>query len=322
MRAARGREGMVLATVLGLLTLFFLVAVALGQAARLQVKAAARQEGRLKAYYLARAGLARAQYDLARLWSQGDPYRAQADGSWQSWSTPQGMVYFAVQDEGGKLNINSISPVMLERTLEGLKLPEKRRLVVRDSLLDWVDKDGVPRQDGAEDDYYLGRRPTHAARNQPMESPAELTLVRGVDAGLAFAWGGEPLARAPGGEGLWRLFTIYKRGAKVDLNSAPLMVLLALPGLDQDTAAKLVEARAAYPFRGFQRVSRIVGGLRFRELAPYITVSPGKVYTIISRAQLNEGRARHAILAVVRLETRGGGQNLFWLDDVVQSWQP
>ncbi len=322
MRRLTNQHGFALATVLGLLTLFFLVAVALGQVARLQLKTAARQAERVKAYYLARAGLARAQYELTRLWAQGDPYRARADGSWQNWNTPEGVVSFAVQDENGKLNINRMSPMILERALQGLGLDKKRLLTVRDSLLDWVDKDGVPRQDGAEDEYYLTRKPPYRPRNQAFESPAEITAVRGVDGRLAFSWGSDPAALTPAGEGLWQLFTIYKRSTKVDLNSAPLKVLLALPGLDKDTAAKLVEARAAYPFRGFQRVSRIVGGLRFRELAPWITVSPGRTYTIISRGQLKEGRARHTILAVVRLQSRGQTQNLFWLDDVVQSWQP
>lgn len=322
MRRLGNKKGFALATVLGLLTLFFLVAVALGQVARLQLKAAARQEGQVKAYYLARAGLARAQYELVRLWAQGDPYRAQADGAWQSWNTPQGLVRFAVQDEGGKLNLNRMSPMILERVLRGLGLGEKRTMVVRDSLLDWVDKDGVSRQDGAEDDYYLSKKPPYRAGNRPFENPAELTAVRGVDGRLAFSWGSDPASLKPSGEGLWQLFTVYKRSTKVDLNSAPLKVLLALPGLDKDTASKLIEARASYPFRGFQRVNRIVGGLRFRELAPWITVSPGRVYTIVSRAQLSEGRARHTIMAVVRLQTRGQSKNLFWLDDVVQSWQP
>lgn len=322
MKRLAKKNGFVLATVLGLLTLFFVVAVALGQVARLQLKAAARQEEGVKAYYLARAGMARAQYELTRLWAQGDPYRAKADGSWQSWNTPQGVVRFAVQDEGGKLNINSLSPMILARALRGIGLSEKRVMVVRDSLLDWVDKDGLAREDGAEDDYYLTRRPPYKAGNRPFENPAELTAVRGVDGRLAFSWSNDPAAIKPAGEGLWQLFTIYKRSTKVDLNSAPLKVLLALPGLDVDTAAKLIDARNSYPFRGFQRVSRIVGGLRFRELAPWITVSPGRVYTIVSRAQLKEGRARHTIMAVVRLQTRGQTKNLFWLDDVVQSWQP
>jgi type II secretory pathway component PulK len=322
MKRRAKKNGFVLATVLGLLTLFFLVAVALGQVARLQLKSAARQEERVKAYYLARAGLARAQYELTRLWAKGDPYSAKADGSWQSWNTPQGVVRFAVQDEGGKLNINRLSPMILMRVLSRIGLSEKRAMVVKDSLLDWVDKDGLAREAGAEDDYYLTRRPPYKSANRPIENPAELTAVRGVDGRLAFGWSSDPTAIKPAGEGLWQLFTIYKRSTKVDLNSAPLKVLLALPGLDQDTAAKLVDARASYPFRGFQRVSRIVGGLRFRELAPWITVSPGRTYTIVSRAQLNEGRARHTIMAVVRLQTRQQTKNLFWLDEVVQSWQP
>jgi general secretion pathway protein K len=322
MRGPANNHGFALATVLGLLTLFFLVAVALGQVARLQLKAAARHEDKVKAYYLARAGLARAQYELTRLWAQGDPYRARADGAWQNWNTPQGVVSFAVQDENGKLNINLMTPAILERALQYLGLDERRLLTVRDSLLDWIDRDGVPRQNGAEDEYYMSLRPPYKPSNQPFKNPAELTAVRGVDGRLAFSWGADPASLQTTGEGLWQLFTIYKRSRKVDLNSAPLKVLLALPGLDKDTAAKLVEARAAYPFRGFQRVSRIVGGLRFRELAPWITVSPGRTYTIVSRAQLNDSRARHTILAVVRLQSRARSQNLFWLDDVVQSWQP
>ncbi len=320
--AGRAKGGFVLATVLGLLTLFFLVALALGQVARLQMKAAARQEERLRAYYLARSGLARAQFELARLWAKGDPYRANADGSWRSWHTPRGEVQFSVQDENGKLNLNRISAPQLERALEKLGLSAQRRLVVRDSLLDWVDKDGLPRQEGAEDEYYRNRQPGYTPRNAPFASPAELALVRGVDGRLAFGIGGDPRAAFPAGEGLWQLFTIYKRTTKVDLNSAPLKVLLTLPGLDLKTARRLLDARARYPFRGFQRVSRMVGGIRFRELAPWITVAPGRVYTIVSRARLRGSRARHAILAVVRLEARGQTRNLFWLDDVVQSWQP
>jgi type II secretory pathway component PulK len=318
-RGAGGQAGYALAVVVGLITLLMVVGVGLSQVARLQLKAAQRQEERARAYYLARAAVARAQFELTRLWAQGDPYRARADGAWRRWESSEGTVLYSMQDEGGKLNLNQATAPVLERLLASIGLAGRRLAVVRDSLLDWVDEDGLARQAGAEDGWYRRSR-RYLPRNGPLTSPAELALVRGVDGALAFGTGwGDPASAQPAGEGLWQVLTVYRRNRKVDLNSAPLKVLLALPGLNPSRAAKLVEARRRYPFRGFQRVARILGARSFRDLAPWLTVAPGRLYTVVARAKLAGGRARHELMAVVEVRPRGHPGVRFWLDDVVQS---
>jgi general secretion pathway protein K len=319
-RGRGGQAGYALAVVVGLITLLMVVGVGLSQVARLQLKAARKQEEQARAYYLARAAVARAGFELTRLWARGDPYRARADGVWRRWDSAEGTVFYSVQDEGGKFNINQITAPVLERVLAGIGLAGPRLAVVRDSLLDWADEDGLPRQAGAEEQWYLGRRPRYLPRNGPLANPAELPLVRGVNGELAFGSGwGDPDSAQPAGEGLWQVLTTFRRGRKVDLNSAPLKVLLALPGLPPDKARRLVEARRRFPFRGFQRVARILGSRKFRDLAPWLTVAPRRLYTVVARAKLAEGRARHELMAVVEVRPRGTPRFRFWLDDVVQS---
>jgi hypothetical protein len=57
---------------------------------------------------------------------------------------------------------------------------------VADAILDWVDEDDVPREFGAEIDYYSGLSPPYAPKNGPLETVEELLLVRGVTPTLLF----------------------------------------------------------------------------------------------------------------------------------------
>ena len=317
------QRGFVLLLVLGLMTVSFLVVVGFSQLARLELKWAARRQAHLTAYYLARGAMAQAQFALLAAWEQGLPFRLSADGSWQEVETGRGRAAYAIQEEEGKLDLNRVGAVMLARGLARLGLRGRRLEELRDAIMDWRDPDGVPRARGAEEEYYRGLNPPYAPRNAAFLSPGELTLVRGLDPGLVF--GRLPLA--PGaptaaGCGLWSLFTIYARGRKVDLNQAPLAVLTCLPGLTPEIAAKLLRARRRRPFRSFRRLRQVVGDSAFRLLAPWATLAPGRIYTIVARAEVDSPRARHTILAVVYVTRRRLPRVLYWVDDVVQSPRP
>jgi DNA uptake protein ComE-like DNA-binding protein len=54
------------------------------------------------------------------------------------------------------------------------------------AILDWMDTDDTPRQNGAEREYYSGMSPSYAPKNGPLESVEELLLVRGVTPYLLF----------------------------------------------------------------------------------------------------------------------------------------
>jgi len=57
---------------------------------------------------------------------------------------------------------------------------------IADAILDWIDADDTPREQGAESEYYGSLQPGYAPRNAPPASIEELLLVRGVTPELLF----------------------------------------------------------------------------------------------------------------------------------------
>ncbi len=306
-----GRAGFALPLVLGIILILVIMSLGLGIFSRMRMQQARDHQEQARAYYLARRGLARVEYHLAELWSRNQARQAQADGRWQVLADLPGQVRYRVQDERGKLNINRITPLVLRRVLARLGLGPRRLEIAADSILDWIDRDHIARTAGAEEKYYLSLPLPYQPRNSHLSSPGELALVRGVGGGLVFG-GGEPA--------LWSLVTTYSPGRRVDLNSAPQAVLACLPGIGPDKARRLVERRRRRPYRGVHEVSALLGGDRYKLALPWLTVSPGRIYTIVCQATVPGGRRRHTIMAVVRIPRRGEPSYLFWLDDLSRLW--
>src|SRR5262249_55773334 len=57
---------------------------------------------------------------------------------------------------------------------------------IADAILDWIDPDDDPREQGAERDYYASLPHPYAPRNGPLASIDELLLVRGVTPALLY----------------------------------------------------------------------------------------------------------------------------------------
>ena len=64
---------------------------------------------------------------------------------------------------------------------------------ISDAILDWLDADDTPRDNGAESDYYASLTPPYAPRNGPIQSIEELLLVRGVTPQLLFGLDAAPM---------------------------------------------------------------------------------------------------------------------------------
>ena len=83
-----------------------------------------------------------------------------------------------IQDEGGKLPINTMEEPLLNRMLEesfDFDFGTAREL--SSMLLDWRDADDSPRLNGAESEDYLRRNPPYRAANGPMQNLEELRLL-------------------------------------------------------------------------------------------------------------------------------------------------
>ncbi len=141
-----------------------------------------------------------------------------------------------------------------------------------DALVDWIDKDDSPRPGrGAENAYYEGLETPYEASNRPMQTVAELRLVRG------FAYetlaklfpDREPEAMVDADLGSNAYFTVYGQGekAKVNLNTANAEVLQALlAGLGADSTADVVEqiiaTRQETLFENLNNIDAIPSGIK------------------------------------------------------------
>jgi hypothetical protein len=135
---------------------------------------------------------------------------------------------YGVTDEGGKINLNSLLALDNGKGDTGklilMALPNMTDDLA-DAILDWLDPDDTPRDNGAENTYYQGLNPPYSCKNGPLDSLEELLLVRGVTPQLLFGNDrnrngtiGEGEADGEGQSDLgWAAYlTVYSREANVD----------------------------------------------------------------------------------------------------------
>ena len=167
--------------------------------------------------------------------------------------TGAGMLAVRIEDEQGKLNLNtlatgSLSPAgrRFQALLDGLGLDPG----LASPLADWLDRNDNPGPGAlaAEKEWYASATPPYEPRNGPLRSYAELALVRGFAPAV--------LAR------LRRFVTVIpETDSKVNANTAPPEVLAAMdPRLDDEfLVRRLVEARAASPFTTSKEMRAVSG---------------------------------------------------------------
>ena len=123
----------------------------------------------------------------------------------------KGFINYSIQDENGKININTASRDVLIKAMaaNGLPLGSERDTII-DSILDWIDKDDRHRVNGAESDYYEALSPAYSAKNGPLDSLEELLKVRGVTPELFYGseeYKSEETSGTENAPGLVRIFT-------------------------------------------------------------------------------------------------------------------
>ena len=105
-----------------------------------------------------------------------------------------------------------------------------------DALSDWMDEDDNERDHGAESGYYQSLETPYFCRNGPLQYPEELLLVRGFTRKLVYG--------DKEHEGIIDYLTIYGQDGKININTAPPLLLQALaPGVDEDMVGALIAFR-------------------------------------------------------------------------------
>ncbi|MFG0268162.1 MAG: general secretion pathway protein GspK [Rhodopirellula sp. JB055] len=90
-----------------------------------------------------------------------------------------GILGDATESEETEISTENIAVTLL-MTLPGMDES------IADAILDWIDEDTEPRENGCEDEYYTSLATPYAAANGPIQTVEELLLVRGVTPQLLF----------------------------------------------------------------------------------------------------------------------------------------
>jgi len=103
-----------------------------------------------------------------------------------------------------------------------------------DCLVDWLDEDDEEHENGAERGYYSSREPPYVPANRPVMFSEELLLVKGWDKKLLYG--------DKEHSGIIDYLTVVGQDGKININTAPALVLQALSSeMTEELAADLVD---------------------------------------------------------------------------------
>lgn len=226
------------------------------------------QRKKLKAIYLAKAGIEHAKALLARSATvqgakdddetKAKPWYNNAKRLRQGYavvgltdSLGAGTIILSIVPEPALRNINKLKDEDWERIFKVGGIPEDRWSELIDSFNDWRDGDDDANLDGAEtDDYYSRLDPPYKAHGRKGKEAAldtvdELLLIKGFSHAILY---GGPLAdddtNSVAIRGVADLLTALKEsGQQVNVNAASKQVLMTLPGVDETIAESIIETR-------------------------------------------------------------------------------
>jgi len=197
------RKGSVLIVTLWILAILSLLGIQYSLTARLDTCIVREGEGGWRDYFHALEVLecAKAMLLYSQGREEGDRPLLFPDGVARRLEFPWGKAEVAVEDEEGKVNLNTAPRGEIYSVLVQVGVDEYQADIIADSILDWRDPDRLVRVNGAEEGFYEGLPHPYRPADGPFKVLTEMLLVRGVTYSLFWY-----------SPGLWRYFTIYSSG--------------------------------------------------------------------------------------------------------------
>jgi len=319
-------RGVILVALLWVFIALSAIVLSFARESRVEVTATINTQSLEQAYYIARAGLSECIYRLAnqRLETrapqpdfQQEPTpleRGRIEGEFGG-----GRFLVEIQDESGKVDLNRVSEEQLRNLVLAAGIPPRDAEIITQSILDWKDADNAHRMNGAEDEYYQTLDPPYAAKNGSIDATEELLLVRGVTPEYFY---GRPEKTDDGSViykyGLSRYLTVFSMRDQINVNFAPLPVLLSIPGMPPDAAERIYQKRLTSPFQSPRDISDEIPGTLGAQTLRYLNTQATGVYSLRATAYAGNSKVRRVIHAVVSLN--GNQQNfyqiLYWNENV------
>lgn len=281
-----------------------------------------------QAYFIARGGIYRAIYEVgqvARNGSKGDSSsvldKYSVGKNWMQFNYSKGSALIQVIPENSKIAVNSASPETLESLFQELNQSSSDSKALAQAIVEWRS----PRSSDVDtplDQFYASQQPPYRANHRTIEDMEELLGVRGVTRNLYY---GDLIAGVK--PCLVDVLSVELAQGQINVNSARLEVLAALPGWDRSLARQVIDARrdqelVSSPYKARDDlVGRVPGIANVVGISP-ITFYEGRTYTIISTGILETSPIRKTVRSLVRFDSSvsDGYRILGWWDE--WPWSP
>lgn len=319
-------RGAVLIVVLWVLLALSLIALSFAASIRTEVDAARNVVQQKQSYYMARAGIEYAIYRILETQSAFYQTQQAQQGPGGPQAVPDvlrgvlalnlgdGGASVEIGDESGKINVNGAPPPLIFNLLLMIGVSGPQADVITDSIQDWIDPDELVHDFGAESDYYLGLRDPYPAKNSPIDVPEELLLIRGITPEIYYgiktkSENGEPIELY----GLQKYLTTFSNTRQINVNSAPIPVLAAIPGLNFDVALMIDQLRSEQPLTDPAQIGQRIPGISGEALG-FLSTMPTNVFAVNSMGHVNNSKVVNRIRAVLRVDGQGpkGYAVLYW----------
>lgn len=254
------RKGTILISALWIVAILTVFAVSIGRQSSISLKLTSYNVDKLKAYFIARAGILRALAEKNLEYKLG--LTTEIDSLSQDWANnkelfdnhkfgsgsytvgyeypalegeEKALMLYGLMDEESKININTASEETMANLITSFKVDRDDAEEMAAAIADWRDEDSevtlLERGSffGAEDEYYQGLKPSYHCKNLRFDTIYELILVRSITPEIL--------------NNIKPYITVYGEGG-VNINTANATVLNALFGPDfLDLASKIIRYR-------------------------------------------------------------------------------
>ena len=221
-----GQRGVALLLVLWACTLLAILLGGYAALARTEGLQARYQFTETRVHYAAEAGLMRAIY------GRQDPRLKQrwiGDGRAYTFNYDQASVVVRATDEGGKVDLNTDTPDVLQGLFQAAGLPKEQAVRLADNVVDWRNPPTIADAAASQRAAYVAAGRDYGPRHGPFATIEEAQMVLGMTPALY--------------QRIAPVLTIWAGNTSPDPNTASPLALQAIPGMTPPQLAAIQVAR-------------------------------------------------------------------------------
>ena len=219
-----------------------------------------------------------------------------------------GEVRVHFETSSGLIDLNAANDKLLASLFDSVGIDHETRNRLVDSVLDWRDADDIPHLYGAEAADYPKSLPGQIPmpRNAPFQSVDELLLVKNMTPGFFF---GSVVMDSTTGQyrripGIRDLVAVNTMDSRLDPNIASYDVLLALPGMSEAAASKIISERMITRFGSQQDLTMRVPELFQNPSLDYLTFTGHQATAVVARSTIAVSGVSRTVRLLIERESK------------------